>query len=92
MPDVPTMDEAGLKGFDVTIWYGVFGPAGMPPDVVAKLNRAVVGALKSPDTAKRLSELGADVAGGSPAELGTFLRQQTARWSALIKEMNIKVD
>ncbi|MBS0339094.1 MAG: tripartite tricarboxylate transporter substrate binding protein [Proteobacteria bacterium] len=92
MPNVPTMDESGLKGFDVTIWYGVFGPAGMQADVVDKLNRAVVGSLRTPEMSKRLADLGADVAGGSPAELGAYLRQQTGKWSKLIKEMNIKAE
>jgi tripartite-type tricarboxylate transporter receptor subunit TctC len=92
MPEVPTLDEAGLKGFDVTVWYGVFGPAGMPADVVDKLNRAIVAALKSPELVQRLRELGADVSGGSPAELGSYLRQETAKWSKFIKESNIKAD
>ena len=52
MPEVPTLDEAGLKGFDATIWYAVFGPAGMKADVVAKLNQAIVSALKTPEVAK----------------------------------------
>ena len=92
MPDVPTMAEAGLPGFDVTIWYGVFGPAGMPREVVSTLNRAVNTALKTPTLAQRLSDLGADVAGGSPEALGSYVRQESSKWSTFIKEAGIKLD
>ena len=92
MPEVPTMAESGLKDFDVSIWYGVFGPGGMPREAVDKLNAAIVAAVRTPELGKRLADLGADVVAGSPAELDTFLRQQTAKWSAFIKEGNIKPD
>ena len=92
MPEVPTMAESGLKDFDVSIWYGVFGPGGMPREAVEKLNAAIVTAVRTPELGKRLADLGADVVAGSPAELDTFLRQQTAKWSAFIKEGNIKPD
>jgi tripartite-type tricarboxylate transporter receptor subunit TctC len=90
MPDVPTLDEAGLKGFDATIWYAVFGPAGMKPEVVGKLNQAIVSALRTPEVAKRLSDLGADIVASTPEELGRFEREQVAQWTAFIKARGIQ--
>lgn len=90
MPEIPTLDEAGLKGFDATIWYGVFGPAGMPREVTGKLNQAIVSALRTPELAKRLADLGADVSAGTPAELGDFLREQVAKWTTFIKQRGIE--
>lgn len=90
MPEIPTLDEAGLKGFDATIWYGVFGPAGMPREVTGKLNQAIVSALRTPELAKRLTDLGADVSAGTPAELGDFLREQIAKWTTFIKQKGIE--
>ena len=90
MPETPTLDQAGLKGFDATIWYGVFGPAGMPREVTGKLNQAMVSALRTPELAKRLADLGADVSAGTPAELGEFLREQIAKWTTFIKQKGIE--
>jgi tripartite-type tricarboxylate transporter receptor subunit TctC len=90
LPDVPTLNEAGLKGFDSTIWYAVFGPAGMKADVINKLNQAIVSALKTPDVAKRLSDLGTDIAASTPEELGKFEREQVTKWTAFIKERGIQ--
>jgi tripartite-type tricarboxylate transporter receptor subunit TctC len=90
MPEIPTLDEAGLKGFDATIWYGVFGPAGMPREVTGKLNQAIVSALRTPELAKRLADLGADVSAGTPAGLGDFLREQVAKWTTFIKQRGIE--
>lgn len=90
MPEIPTLDEAGLKGFDATIWYGVFGPAGMPREVTGKLNQAIVSALRTPELAKRLTDLGADVSAGTPAELGDFLGEQIAKWTIFIKQKGIE--
>lgn len=89
LPDVPTVAESGFPGFDVTIWYGVFGPAHMPADVTARLNQVINDAVRTPELGKRLEELGADVAGGTPAELGLYQAAETARWSRFIKEANI---
>ena len=89
MPDVPTVAESGFPGFDVTVWYGVFGPANMPADVTAKLNKAINDAVRTPELGQRLADLGADVAGGTPAELGNYQRAETTKWSRFIKEANI---
>jgi len=92
MPDLPTLDESGIKGFDVTIWYGVFGPGGMPKPVVDKLNQAIVASLKQPELAKRLNDLGADVVGSTPEQMASYQRDQIARWARFIKAKNIKPD
>jgi len=92
MPDLPTLDESGIKGFDVTIWYGVFGPGGMPKPVVDKLNQAIVASLKQPELAKRLNDLGADVVGSTPEQMASYQQDQIARWSRFIKAKNIKPD
>lgn len=89
LPDVPTVAEAGLPGFDVTIWYGVFGPAGMPADVTSKLNQAINAAIRTPELGQRLSDLGADVAGGAPQDLGRYQAAESTRWSRFIKEAGI---
>ncbi len=89
LPDVPTVAEAGLPGFDVTIWYGVFGPAGMPADVTTKLNQAINTAIRTPELGQRLSDLGADVAGGSPQDLGRYQAAESTRWTRFIKEAGI---
>jgi len=90
LPEVPTLDEAGLKGFDATIWYAVFGPAGMPADITGKLNQAIVTALKTPELTKRLTDLGADIVASSPEELGSFLREQVVKWTTFIKQRGIE--
>ncbi|WP_382323443.1 Bug family tripartite tricarboxylate transporter substrate binding protein [Hydrogenophaga sp. UC242_53] len=89
LPDVPTVAEAGLPGFDVTIWYGVFGPAGMPADVTTKLNQSINAAIRTPELGQRLSDLGADVAGGSPQDLGRYQAAESTRWTRFIKEAGI---
>jgi tripartite-type tricarboxylate transporter receptor subunit TctC len=92
MPEVPTVAEAGIKNFEVTIWYGMFGPAGMPPAVVARLNQAIHAAVRTPALSKRLADLGADVATGTPEELGAYLKQETTKWSSFVREANIKAE
>jgi tripartite-type tricarboxylate transporter receptor subunit TctC len=74
MPEVPTMNEAGVSGVEVTVWYGVLAPAATPPEVVAFLGRAVAVAARSPEIMKRLHELGAEPVGNGPAEFAKILR------------------
>lgn len=91
MPDVPTVAEAALPGFDVRAWLGLFGPAGMPTHAIERLNAATVKTLKNPQVAKRLAEMGADVVGSTPAQLGTHLKTQMDRWTKLAKEVKFVV-
>lgn len=84
LPEVPTMDEAGLKGFDFRGWIGLVAPAGTPPEVVQKLHAEVQKAING-DLRKRLSEVGLDVAGGTPEQFSIFLREDIAKYEMLVK-------
>ena len=91
MPDLPTVSEAGVPGYAVTGWNGVFVPAGTPADVIAKLNREIVGILKSPDVSQRLVGLGYDLVAGSPQSFDELVRVEHAMWGKVIRDANIKL-
>ena len=91
LPDVPAIAES-LPGFDVNVWYAVFAPAGTPPEVVKRLNAAIVASLRTPDLAKQLRDLGAELVGGTPEELGAYLKAETAKWENVIKAAGIKAN
>ncbi len=84
LPQLPTMDEAGLKGFELRGWIGLLGPAGLPREIVAKLNGDVQKMLGG-DLRGRLVELGLDVAGGSPVEFGNFIRDDIAKYAKIMQ-------
>ncbi|MGZ5151941.1 MAG: tripartite tricarboxylate transporter substrate binding protein [Burkholderiales bacterium] len=90
IPDVPTAAESGLPGFEVVGWFGIFAPAGTPRPIIAKLNREINHVLSLPDTQQRFASQGLIPGGGSPEELGKFLRAEMAKWGALIKEAGIQ--
>jgi tripartite-type tricarboxylate transporter receptor subunit TctC len=90
VPDVPTMEEAGVKDFDVGTWSGVIGPKGMPADVVKKIHEAVAAALADPAVQKRLADDGAEVRAMSSQDFNIFIRSENARWVKIIKEAGIK--
>jgi len=92
IPEVPTLDEQGLKGFDVSNWFGLYAPKGTPTDVVAKVNAAFNQALTDPDTLKRLATLGASPTGGTPEQMAAVVAADTAKWAKLIKERKIAVE
>lgn len=92
IPEVPTLDEQGLKGFDVTNWFGLYAPKGTPTDVVAKVNAAFNQALTDTDTQKRLANLGASPTGGTPEQMAAVVAADTAKWAKLIKERKIAVE
>jgi len=88
-PDIPTVAESGLPDFDVTGWFSIMGPYGIPRPVVDRLNRAIGEALKSADVEKRLAGDGADAVYSTPEELDARIRQEEVRWGALIKETGL---
>jgi tripartite-type tricarboxylate transporter receptor subunit TctC len=92
LPDVPTMEEAGFKGFDAMQWYGSVGPAGMPVEVVRRLNETQVMVLKDPDLREKLSGEAVEPWPMTPEEFGQYIRSDIQRWSALAKARNIKLD
>ena len=92
LPNVPTMAEAGVPGYDVSPWFAVFAPAGTPKAVVGKLNAALIEAMKQPEVVSRFESIGAEAIGSSPEELGTHLARESARWTKLITERGIRPD
>jgi tripartite-type tricarboxylate transporter receptor subunit TctC len=92
LPDVPTMAEAGVPGYDVSPWFAVFVPAGTPRPVVDKLNAALLDAMRHPDVATRLDALGVEPIGSTPEALAAHLASESARWARVIAERGIKID
>jgi tripartite-type tricarboxylate transporter receptor subunit TctC len=92
LPDVPTINESGYKGFDAVTWFGLLAPAGTPKDVIAKLNAEFNKALKLPELNKRLSDEGADPAGGTPEEFAKLIKDEIPRWGKVVKDSGAKVD
>lgn len=92
LPNVPTMEEAGYKGFIVEPWYGVMAPQGTPPAVVEKLNAAFNAAIHNPRVQKRLEEAGLRLVGGPPERLGEQIRSESERWAKVVKANKIKVE
>jgi len=90
-PDLAAISET-VPGFDVTSWYGVFAPAGTPPEIVERLSTEMAAMLKKPDVQERLRALGADPVGSTPAEFSAYINQELERWGAIIKPMNIQLD
>ena len=90
LPDVPTLDEQGIKDVYADNWYALFAPAKTPAPVITKLNAAVNAVLKDPETAKKLIDAGADPAAGTPEQLAEFLKSELERWGKVVKEKNIK--
>jgi tripartite-type tricarboxylate transporter receptor subunit TctC len=91
LPDLPTVAET-VPGFESTTWFGVFGPKGLPPDVVQRLNTEINAVLKSPEFRDRLKALGYDAAGGTPADFARVVANDSAKWARLIKERRITAD
>ena len=91
-PDIPTMAESGLPGFDATSWFAVYAPAGTPPEVVAKLNAEIDRILALPDVKEKLGGIGLDVVGGPPDQLAAFTRAELAKWSKVVKDSGAKAD
>jgi tripartite-type tricarboxylate transporter receptor subunit TctC len=90
LPNVATVSESGLPGFEATVWYALLAPAGTPPDVIAKLNEAANAYLKT-DKAKALfDDLGLQPGGGTPADLKAFIASEVQKWAPIIKAANIK--
>jgi len=92
LPNVPTINESGYKGFDAVTWFGLLAPAATPKDVIAKLNAEFNKALKLPELGKRLGDEGADIAGGTPEEFAALIKGDIPRWGKVVKESGAKVD
>jgi len=85
LPEVPTLDEAGLKGFNIGTWFGVLAPAGTPRDIVARLNTEMVKVIQSPDFVRRMDEIGAQPVGDRPEDMARTLKTETERFAEWVK-------
>ena len=92
MPEVPTLAEQGLKGFDVSNWFGIYAPKGTPTDAITRVSTAFNQALQEPEMQKRLATLGATPTGSTPQEMARVVAADTARWEKLIRERKIVVE
>src|SRR6266851_1460180 len=90
LPDVPSFAELGYAGMDIALWYGVVAPAGTPQPIVQRLNAALAKILNIPDIRRSLTDQGADVQGGTPEEYDAFMREESSRWGAVVKQAGIK--
>ena len=91
-PDVPTLAESGLPGYEIGSWQGVFAPAGTPPDIVKRLNAEIVKIIKSPEVQKKLIDLGAEPVGDTPEQFATFVKAEVVKWGEVVKKSGAKVD
>jgi len=91
-PEIPTIAEAGLPGYEQSAWHGLLAPTGTPDAVIAKLNAEVNRLVRSPDAVERFKMQGFDVIGGSPSEFAAFIRQDVAKYAKLVKTAGIKID
>jgi len=92
LPDLPTVAEAGVKGYESGVWFGIMVPAGTPRDIVMKLNQAAVQGTKSPEFIKRMTDLGYSIIAGSPEDMGRMLEAELKRWAPIVKASGAKVD
>ena len=92
LPDVPTLDEAGLKGFNLGTWFGVMAPVGTPKEIVVRLNTELVKIIRSPEFKKRMDDIGAEPIGNTPEQMGQQIKEDTERFAKLVKEAKVTID
>ena len=89
-PDVPTVSEAGLPGYEVNVWFGIVAPAGVPAEIIAKLNRQINLILEMPDVKSQFQEQGVEPVGGPPAKFGEHIRAEINKWAAVVRDAGIQ--
>lgn len=92
MPDVPTLSEAGVPGYDASNWLALLGPAGMPPEIVNRLNSEIAKLMAQPDTQKALFDAGVQVSLSTPESLTQLMQEETVKWSKIVKDAGIRID
>lgn len=91
-PELPTLSEAGLAGFDVTSWYSIVAPAGTPPEIIARLHAEFGKALREPDVREKLTGLGAEPIANTPAEFAAMIKTETAKWGDIVRQARITIE
>ena len=92
LPDVPTIAEAGVPGYEVSLWYGLLAPARTPPDILAKISADIARTLKLPEVQERFGTLGVETVGSTPAQFKAFVNSETGKWSKVVKATGITVE
>jgi tripartite-type tricarboxylate transporter receptor subunit TctC len=92
MPDLPTMQEAGVPGYEVAGWYGILAPAATPPAIIAKLNREVVRIVHLPDVTAKMAADGSEPVGSTPAQFAAHIKAEVEKWRDLIHKTGIKTE
>jgi tripartite-type tricarboxylate transporter receptor subunit TctC len=92
LPDVPTMEEAGLKSFEIDTWFGLLAPAATPRDIVARLSTEAVKIITSADFRKRMQEIGAEPVGNTPEQMAAQIKGETERYAKLVKDAKLSID
>ena len=92
LPNVPTIAEAGVPGYEATSWFGMFAPAGTPAPGLAKLNAAIVKVLAQPDVKKKINEQGAEVYSETPEQFAAFIQAESVKWGKVVKESGASLD
>jgi tripartite-type tricarboxylate transporter receptor subunit TctC len=92
LPELPTVAEAGLPGFEIVEWYAMIGPAGISPAIISRLNLAIMAIVGSPESRARLLDLGAEVIGGTPAQFGDYLKTEMERMTTLVRTANLRME
>jgi tripartite-type tricarboxylate transporter receptor subunit TctC len=92
LPEIPTLDEAGVKGYELASWFGVFAPANTPRAVVERLNAAINAATRQPQFRERLSSQGAEPLSGTPEELAAYLRRELDKYGRIIREAGVTAE
>jgi tripartite-type tricarboxylate transporter receptor subunit TctC len=92
LPDLPTVAEAGVPGFESITWHGVVVPSATPAGVVAKLNADINAALREPDLRARLAALGVEIAGGTPQEFAAYIASEIPKWTKVVKDSGARVE
>jgi tripartite-type tricarboxylate transporter receptor subunit TctC len=92
LPQLPTIAEAGVKGYEASTWYGLLAPAGTPQAVITRLHDEVVRALKTPDMREKFASQGFEPAGTTPAEFAAYIKSEIAKWGKVIHDAGIKAD
>jgi tripartite-type tricarboxylate transporter receptor subunit TctC len=92
LPNVPTVAESGVPGYEVSAWFGLFAPAGTPAAIVTSLNAETVKAMRAPDLRERLASQGADATSSTPEQFAAYVKEELAKWTRVIKASGMKAD